>query len=503
MNYLYAFLRHASVLIITLIVIPTQATEKAIDYYEEFKSLSITQSPKSGVYVLENGEDALITRAWLADQARESIEVQYFIWSTDNIGILATEALLRAANRGVKVRVIVDDLLIDAPDKSLLALEKHPNIHIKIYNPKHKVGTPLHARVINLLTNFRGFNQRMHDKTFVVDGFVAITGGRNMADEYYDYDHKYNFRDRDVLLVGNASHKIQASFNRFWNHKISFAIEDLYDGFGIMQKNIDVNHQEIEEIYQDLHKYAQSEENFKPEIRALISDISQTIPRLMDKLKWVDVNIISDDPGKNNAKFSLGGGGKSTIALANLLKSAKKEVVIQSPYVILTKEAKALFASLIEKGIKISISTNSMESTDNIQAFSGYKNQRNELLKMGINIFEYKAFPQTQKTIMQRYKQLNDKHPIFALHAKTLVIDAKQVFIGTFNLDPRSINLNTEIGAVIHDESIATQVRKAIIVDMSDENSWDPREKNPDRHSSLLKRLKVLFWRLTPIKPLL
>ena len=143
---------------------------------------------QTGAYILDTGEEALLARAWLADHAERSIEVQYFIWSSDNIGILASEALLRAAERGVKVRVIVDDLLVDAPDKSLLALAKHPDVEIRIYNPRHRVGTPLHARVLNVATDFRGVNQRMHDKTFIVDGKVAITGGRNMADEYFDYD---------------------------------------------------------------------------------------------------------------------------------------------------------------------------------------------------------------------------------------------------------------------------------------------------------------------------
>ena len=473
------------------------------DVYTHFKTKAEQQNPKSGVYVLENGEDSLLTRAWLADQARDSIEVQYFIWSTDNIGILATEALLRAADRGVKVRVIVDDLLIDAPDKTLLALEKHPNIQIKIYNPKHKVGTPFHKRILNLLTNFRGFNQRMHDKTFVVDGFVAITGGRNMADEYYDYNHEYNFRDRDVLLLGNAAKEIQMSFNRYWEHDISFPVEDLYDGLGIMQKNVSVNNEEIKTIYQYLHHYAQSSENFEPEVRQAINNISKNLPRLSKDIAWVDAQIISDDPGKNKATFSLGGSGKSTKALAALLRSAKSEIIIQSPYVILTKEAKALFRELIERGVTISISTNSMESTDNIQAFSGYKNQRRSLLKMGIKLYEYKAFPSTQKSVMQRYDRLEKSQPIFALHAKTLVVDSKKVFIGTFNLDPRSVNLNTEIGVVINDKAIATQVRNIIKTDMSAENSWDPTTDNPDSHSSFIKRARIFFWRLMPIKPLL
>jgi len=207
----------------------------------------------TGMLVLDKGEEALFARAWLADHAQKSIEVQYFIWSTDNIGILATEALLRAAERGVKIRVIVDDLLIDAPDKSLLALALHPNIEIRIYNPQHSVGTPFHTRVVNVSTDFRGVNQRMHDKTFVVDGKVAITGGRNMADEYFDYDQKYNFRDRDALVLGKVVGDIQESFNQFWENDLSVQVEQRFDGVGLFKKNVSVNDDEVVTIYRNLH----------------------------------------------------------------------------------------------------------------------------------------------------------------------------------------------------------------------------------------------------------
>ena len=215
-----------------------------------------THPQQTGAYILDGGEEALLARAWLADHAERSIEVQYFIWSSDNIGILASEALLRAAGRGVRVRVIVDDLLIDAPDKSLLALAKHPNVEIRIYNPRHQVGTPLRTRVLNVVTDFRGVNQRMHDKTFIVDGKVAITGGRNMADEYFDYDQAYTFRDRDVLLLGEAVQTTRANFDAFWASPLAVPVESLYDGLGLMQKNVKDDAAEVRQVYRELHAYA-------------------------------------------------------------------------------------------------------------------------------------------------------------------------------------------------------------------------------------------------------
>lgn len=193
-----------AVLVICLFVIPIGAHAKQGSLPETVAPLLVGHPGKSGAYVLEKGEEALLARAWLADHSTKSIHIQYFIWSTDNIGILASEALLRAADRGVKVRVLVDDLLIDAPPETMLALALHPNIDIRIYNPKLTVGTSKLKRVGNVLTGFRTINQRMHDKTALFDGMVGITGGRNMADEYFDYDHRYNFRDRDILVLGPA-----------------------------------------------------------------------------------------------------------------------------------------------------------------------------------------------------------------------------------------------------------------------------------------------------------
>lgn len=270
---------------------------------------------KTGVYVLDTGTQALLARAWLADHAKESIEVQYFIWSTDNIGILAAEALLRAADRGVRVRVIVDDLMIDAPDKSLLALARHSKVDIRIYNPQTSVGVPLHKRLLSLLTNFRGVNQRMHDKTLVVDGKVAITGGRNMAAEYFDYNHEYNFRDRDALLLGAAVKAMQASFETFWTSELSVNVEELYDGLGLMQKNVRLDEAEIVRIYDELHEYARSPENFAPEVRAAIAETPATFFELARQMAWGDVEFISDLPGKNASRGRLDGGGATTSAL--------------------------------------------------------------------------------------------------------------------------------------------------------------------------------------------
>lgn len=457
---------------------------------------------QSGVYVLDKGGDALIARAWLADHAQKSIEVQYFIWSTDNIGILASEALLRAAERGVKVRVIVDDLLVDAPDKSLLALAKHPNIDIRIYNPKHKAGTPFHKRLLNIVTNFRGVNQRMHDKTFIVDGKIGITGGRNMADEYFDFNQSYNFRDRDALLIGSVATAMQESFNRFWSSPLSAPVEQLYDGLGIMQKNVTVNQTEISQFYKELHAYANDSKNFSPTVRKAIHDSPQAFSRIIDETTWALVEFISDTPGKNNNRLLLGGGGRTTEKLANLVENAKSSIVIQSPYLVMSEEAINVFKRALHRGVRVKINTNSLAATDNLAAFSGYKNQRDDLLKMGIEIYEFKPNPKISKKLMHGENISNKSPPIFAIHAKTMVIDENSVYIGTFNFDPRSENLNTEVGVIVNDTTLAKSVETAISTDMSPENSW-PALSGADKHAPFKKRLKVIKYQLMPIKPLL
>ncbi len=457
----------------------------------------------SGAYVLDTGEEALLARAWLADHARHTIEVQYFIWSADNIGILAAEALLSAAERGVKVRIIVDDLMIDAPDESLLALAHHPNIDIRIYNPKNSVGVPLQKRALNVVADFRGVNQRMHDKTFIVDGKIAITGGRNMADEYFDYNHEYNFRDRDALVLGDAVRAMRDSFEAFWTSGIAEKVEELYDGIGLMQKNVKVDDKEIAGVYRELHEYASSPENFAPEVRQAISAVPESFSRLAGQIVWARVDFISDVPGKNGNRFSLDGKGRTTNMLANLVESARHHISIQSPYLVLSDNALELFRKAIARGVHIRISTNSLASSDNLQASSGYRNQRESLLKMGLEIFEYKPAPGVRNKLMQSAISGKITPPIFALHAKTMVVDSRVAYIGTYNLDPRSENLNTEVGVIIHDAMLARAVEEAMETDMQPGNSWNASTDDPDQYVSLMKRARVRFWQMMPIKPLL
>jgi putative cardiolipin synthase len=190
--------------------------DSTVSLSHKLDSLSGLMSAKTGVYVLEDGDGSMVARAWLSEYAEHSIDIQYFIFTADNVGLIAADYLVRAADRGVKVRILVDDIMVEADEQKLMTLDSHENISIRIYNPGSNTGKTISDKFHKLTQDFRGANQRMHNKTFTVDGKVVITGGRNIADEYFDYDHEYNFRDRDVLLIGGVTKNIQGSFNHFW-----------------------------------------------------------------------------------------------------------------------------------------------------------------------------------------------------------------------------------------------------------------------------------------------
>ncbi len=201
----------------------------SISLSKELEGLTDLMRTKTGVYVLEDGAGSMVSRAWLTEYAEETIDIQYFIFSTDNVGLIACDYLVRAADRGVKVRILVDDIMVDAQLEDIVTIDSHENISVKIYNPGFNLGKSIIAKAKKVLTDFRSVNQRMHNKTFIVDDKVVITGGRNIADEYFDYDHEYNFRDRDVLLLGKATKSVGSSFSEFWDNTLSVSINELSD----------------------------------------------------------------------------------------------------------------------------------------------------------------------------------------------------------------------------------------------------------------------------------
>lgn len=458
-------------------------------------SVATQMQTSTGVYTLEEGDGSMVARAWLSDAAERTIDVQYFIFTADNVGLIAVDYLLRAAERGVRVRLLVDDFMVEADAEALLALDAHPNLDIRLYNPTTNIGKNLPRKLFNLSTDFRGFNQRMHNKTFIVDGQVVITGGRNIADEYFDYDHQYNFRDRDVLLLGGASADVQASFDLFWNDALSVPVATLVRS--------DAAPSDTATTYRYLHDYACDPANFWPQVRERIQSVPVAFERIRESgaLVWSDsVTFVTDAPGKNAGDAGLGGGGASTDELLRLIRGARHSVTIQSPYLVTTQLSQDLFRDVIGRGVRVRILTNSLGATDNLEAFSGYQRERDALLAIGVELYEFRPDAAVRRAVMTGPLQATiDYAPVFGLHAKSMVVDDAIAVIGTFNLDPRSANLNTECLAVIRDARIAGDLARAMDVDMRPENAWRTTAAfNPDREVGLGKRFAVWWRRVVP-----
>ena len=462
---------------------------------KELEAVAEQMENQTGVYVLEDGSGSMVARAWLTEYAEQTIDIQYFIFSTDNVGLIACDYLIRAADRGVKVRIIVDDIMVDADIQDILTFASHENITVKIYNPGVNLGRTLFSKLKKFTTDFRTANQRMHNKTFIVDGKVVITGGRNIADEYFDYDHEYNFRDRDILLLGKVSQTVNTSFEDFWNSDLSIDVNKVVND---LPTNATAKNR-----FDKLHEYACNPENFWPQVRKRIANLPSTFKTINDsgKLIWLDdVSFISDVPGKNDTTLGLGGGGVSTSALIDLVKNAKSSIEIQTPYLITTELAQNLFKDAVQRGVKIRILTNSLASTDNVEAFSSYQTDRATLLKTGVRIFEFRPDAAERTKIMTGELQAElDHKPIFGLHAKSMVVDRKITVIGTFNLDPRSANLNTECVVIVNSETIAAGVLEGMEEEFKPENSWETtRDFNPDAEVDNYKRLKTWTRKILP-----
>jgi putative cardiolipin synthase len=458
-------------------------------------SLLSIMKDKTGVYVLEDGDGSMVARAWLCENAEKSIDVQYFIFSADNVGLIAADYLVRAADRGVLVRILVDDVMVEADEQKLLTLDSHKNIIIKIYNPSVNVGKSTVEKVMALKNNFLVVNQRMHNKTFTVDKKVTITGGRNIADEYFDYDHEYNFRDRDVLLIGGVVKSVETSFNEFWDSPFCKEITQLTD---TAKYNVSAP-----DRFEELHQYACDSTNFWPQVRERIKNVPNAFEEIQrsGKLQWVDhVVFVSDRPGKNKGSSKTDGGSATTDTLIALVRRAKTSILIQSPYLITTDLGKQLMAEAVKRGVKVRILTNSLSSTDNLEAFSGYQRDRGALLSTGVRIFEFRPDAIIRYKIMTGSLQKKMNYtPVFGLHAKSMVIDGKITVIGTFNMDPRSANFNTECVTIIYSESITKNVLAGMEEELKPENAWETTTAfNPDSEAIFKKRAKMVPLKMIP-----
>jgi cardiolipin synthase C len=447
---------------------------------------------ETGLHLLEDGGGALAARGWLTRKALQSIDIQYFIFSSDQVGLIALQELINAAQRGVKVRLLVDDLLHHGDAQILLAADTVENLDIRIYNPTINIGRSLTNKLVKVATDFRAVNQRMHNKTFIVDDEIVITGGRNVADEYFDFSLEYNFRDRDLLMIQGATAQVKQSFDTFWDHRLSVKLSDLLDqqSTALTTKVL----RQLKHLSCDPHR-------FWPEVQQRIANIPVRFLQLREQgyLTWVkEVEFVSDLPGKNDGSQGLGGGGLSTDALIKLVDEATESIYIQTPYLVTTDLGKGLFKRAVDRGVKVKILTNSLSTTDSFPAFASYRSDREALIKLGIEVYESKPHNEAWSKMMtseltQRLSSLA-MLPMVGLHAKSMVIDGQTIMVGTFNLDPRSANLNTECIVIAHDQAQAQRLQKIMVREINDQNAWRIKlGSDPDHNASFSNRWYA-FW---------
>jgi cardiolipin synthase C len=432
------------------------------------------------VAIVNGGYDALLLRVHLVRSARRSIDLQTFIWTNDECGRLLMYELIEAARRGVQVRILADQLASDKdPDTVAFLATVSPNLRIKHYRPPAARIRPSAAHtVMSALRSPRGINQRMHNKVMVFDAEILITGGRNIENTYFNHSTGMNFKDRDVLAVGPVAREAGKSFEAFWSSPQSVSSPELVDVADAIRKNTFRRYDrradwDFGPFFDNLNRQADAQE----EIRA----------RFVDRLRPVEhVEFLSDKPGKNRG-FLFWGQGHATRMLSDTISEAREAVLIQSPYLVLSGKARDLFLRMKRSrpGLRIIVSSNSFGSTDNILAYSAnYRLRAAYIEKLRLEIHEYKPLPGDLLRVFPEYpgmKQLAEREqaggkrgrlPFLCIHAKSLVIDDRIAFIGSFNLDPRSENLNTEVGLLIRDAAIASELRQEILQDIRAENSW-------------------------------
>jgi putative cardiolipin synthase len=387
---------------------------------------------------LIKGLDALGARLALIDRAERTIDAQYFLMKPDSAGRLFAGKLVEAADRGVRVRLLLDDIFTTVDDDAFLLLNQHPNIELRLFNPIGRGG----VYYANYLGNFKLANRRMHNKSFTVDNQMSIVGGRNIADEYFELLTDAEFVDFDMFAVGPVAAEISDTFDRFWNHKLAVPMEAFEKGnespdLEAARRNVDLN---IIEASQSIYG------------RALASPLMHEIAEDRIELFSGESHVITDDPEKLLNKVSDDQKVLVT-ALAEMIDNAGSEVVVITPYFIPGKRGVEFWRSIAAKGVRVVIITNSLASNNHVPVHSGYARYRHDMLDAGVEMYEVRvdASKVPEGGIKQGYDSLT-------LHTKAVFIDRRYTFVGSLNLDPRSIDINTEAGVLIDSKDLSGQL---------------------------------------------
>ena len=402
----------------------------------------IAQHPGlSGIYVLRDARDAFAARDRLASVAERTLDVQYYIWRKDLSGTLLFKALYDAAERGVRVRLLLDDNNTSGLDPLLAALDAHPRIEVRLFNP-FVIRRP---RVFGYLTDFSRANRRMHNKSFIADNQATIVGGRNVGDEYFGATDGMLFSDVDILAIGPVVQETSAEFDRYWASASAYPLDRILPP---------ANDAQIAQV-----RTAASKVVGNPAAVAYLTAI-RTSPFLRDlvahklPLEWAKTRLISDDPAK----------GLGRVRREDLLVETMKKVVgmpvrqidIVSPYFVPGPDATRIFRGWAQRGVKMRVLTNSLEATDVSAVHAGYAKKRRTLLHAGVTLYELRK----RGVLAPGSGGGPFGSSAASLHAKTFAVDDSRVFVGSFNFDPRSRELNTEMGFVIDSPALARRIKE-------------------------------------------
>lgn len=410
----------------------------------------LMQNPKkSGAMLIKSGKVAFLHRIALVRMAKYSIELQTYIYENDVTSRILMHELKLAADRGVKVRIIVDDNGLSSDTSDIMILNYHPNIQVKVFNP-YKYRSKV-LKYPQFLFNISRLNYRMHNKLFIVDGSAVIIGGRNVASNYFDDSADMNFSDTDVLFIGKLAQDALGSFDEYFSYHKSIPV-DVFPNHN--------NPKELDNLVQDIVSksvyYQQEKEIFNEAVNLFIESFNaKKFP-----IYWGNARLIADSPKK-----AEGGEQVSPIidALDGLWKETKKSIYISAAYFVPGKNGTANLINGAKNGIDINILTNSLSSTDATVVYSGWDRYRDDLIKNGIKVYEFRN---------EGYKVYNRHNSGASLHSKTIVVDDKISWIGSFNLDGRSAIYNTEVIAAFFNVDFAKILRQAMEQDMSEYISW-------------------------------
>lgn len=423
-------------------------------------SASAAHPGTSGVLLVDTGREALAERDALIDSAVRTIDAQYYIWNSDASGRYLAARLLAAAERGVRVRILLDDINIAGRDAVLEALAGHPLVEVRIYNPAAaRTGV---RRLFGFVREFSRLNRRMHNKSFTVDRAVSIVGGRNIGNEYFDLDPHKNFRDREILVAGPVVADVTAGFEAFWTSRWTLLASTLADGV-LSPEQLAAALGRLDGAAAEL-----STLGYVPPARM---DADTYAPALLSRLLWAPVQLVLDRPPNREAMDDSSEPQAVAVALHGLEMSARSEVLIESAYLILDDDMLAEMAQLVARGVSIRALTNSLASNDLVTNHSGYARHRRSMLDSGMELFELRPDAAACQRLVTTASGCTEGRE-FSLHSKSLVVDRRTVYVGSFNVNLRSTYLNSETALIIHSPVLAGRVADSILELMAPDSSW-------------------------------